>query len=344
MSSRSRALLILAAALSPSHGCGPLPAVRNELVTYSPGDSVLVKGDAGFDTTLQVHWLGTASYLIQLGQVALLTDPFFSYQDFFGRIESDPEAVHRRTHKLAKPRAIFIGHSHYDHMLDLAETIRQREWFDVPTYGSETTKNILCGYGDDFQTYCRNNFREADVDGEAHAVDASGSLKYRAYVSEHAPQIDGILLYRGEVLRPRNTPPKRASDFPVGTTYTYLFDFSSEASDNTSRFTVYFAGSASSPRHGLPAAPFSVDVAILSVSGWKNVDDYPAGFLQRLAPRHVVPSHYNNFFQEYTCQETLVPAADLDGFLRATRLATTYSEFERIILPGVDTVVHFAQR
>lgn len=331
-------------------GCtAPYPLLRQEVWSFGRSDTALTSDEAAYARTLQIRWLGTACYLIQLGDVAVLTDPFFSYHGLwetaFGTLESNPDRVRAKTADLPKPRAIFIGHSHYDHLLDLAEVIRQRDWFDVPTFGSETTKNILHGYGPDFVTYTREQFRDAQTDGAAHAITADASLSYQAVVSEHAPHVGSLLLFDGEQSEPRTSPPTRASDFPVGITYAYLFTFRGAEAE----FNVYFTGAASNFPVGMLEEPVPpIDVAIMTVPGWKNVEGYPQAFVRALRPRHIVLSHFDDFFDDAPAPRRTAPTSDLSGFLEAARGAALgdggYPEFERLVMLDVDSILHVNPR
>jgi hypothetical protein len=251
----------------------------------------------------------------------------------FGRIRSDPELVERKTGKLPTPQAIFVGHTHYDHTLDLAEMISQRRWDGVPIYGSASLENLLCGYGG----HRVSSWRGAATDGNWHTV--GPGLEYQALCSEHAPQIDGILLYAGQIGQPLKSPPRRAADFKVGDTYDYLYRLSQGAK----QFTIYFADAAATPPLGFPdVAVEHVDLAILCVPGWRNVKGYPQGIIRRLRPRHILLSHYDDFFQTDGRRTREVPTADLAAFIRVVQDCADYPEFESILVPGVDAVMQIA--
>ena len=306
------------------------------------------KGHPYFHSVLQMRWLGTSAYLIQLGDVAILTDPFFTYQPLpvvlCGEVRSDPDKVAKKLSGLAVADAMFVGHSHYDHMLDLIGTIRHTGWRDVPVYGSHTLRNIMCGYGEEVR-----NWRCARPGaGWQHVVPG---LEFMALRAEHAPHFRfgdiSLALYDGRVDECLPEPPRRAGEFKVGDTYAYLFRLSNHhveglRPDQRRSFTVYMAGAASNFPIGLPdEAERGVDVAILCVPAWRNVSGYPGRFIDWLRPRHVVLSHYDNFFQTCGCCATVVPTADLPGFMRVVRCHVDYPTFEEMHTPRVDDVMYF---
>lgn len=73
---------------------------------------------------VKVTFLGTSSLLIDDGETQLLTDGFVTRPGFiragFGKIESDVNAVRRiiDEEKISRLKAVFVVHSHYDHVLD----------------------------------------------------------------------------------------------------------------------------------------------------------------------------------------------------------------------------------
>ena len=128
---------------------GWCPVDRGNVRLLRPTDPILLQG-CNYATTLQIRWLGTASYVIQLGDVSVLVDPFASHQ---GRLrvlsviplQSNLPHLQRTFRNVPKPRAIFIAHSHWDHLMDVFPLIRLKGWKSVPLYGSVTTKYILAG-------------------------------------------------------------------------------------------------------------------------------------------------------------------------------------------------------
>jgi len=324
-------------------GCeSRFPVLDGRVMAISRSEAPLTAADPRYPTTLQIQWLGTACHLIQLGDAVIFTDPYFTHFSLlrvaFGTLASDPQLVSRKTQDLPKPQAIFVGHSHYDHILDLPESMRQRNWFDVPVLGSTTTQNVLLSYGTDIGA----SFRSVVADETAQQVPGAG-FTYRAYDSEHAPHIDGILLYPGRLEHPRSAPPTRATHFPVGDVYTFLFELTGGDVNQPARFTVFFAGAASTPPRGLPTTSVApVDVAILCVPGWRNVQGYPAEFIRQLRPRYILLTHFDDFFEESETESEVVLTADLEGFIDEAQRAAYYPEFEAILVPAVDAVMLFA--
>lgn len=298
--------------------------------------TLLLFSSSLYAAKLKVHWLGTASYLIQFGEVSLLTDPFYSQAGLLrtglGTLHSDPKIVQQVVQSIQHhpvPSAIFIGHSHYDHMLDTAALLQRAGWHHTPVYGSQTTRHILAGYG----AKIADHFVPTQADGKWHPV-AKG-LRYMAIPAEHADQLPGVFFYGGVVVQPRKTPPHKASDFKLGRTYAYLFEFT----DGHEKATVYFTGAATRAPYGFPpASVHSVDVAILCVPSWYYTADYPDAFIRRLKPHVIIPSHYNDFFQTLKTlydDRKILRVARLAQFVQRVKSLRHYPRFRRIILPNV---------
>src|ERR1051326_2225685 len=182
---KSAWLLLILCAVS---GCaGRSPVTGGMLMSFRRADTGLATNDAAFGTTLQVRWLGTACYLLQLGDRVIFTDPFLTHQSMWraglgGTIKSDPQIVSNALAGLPVPRAIFVGHSHYDHLLDAAECLKQPGWGDVPIYGSESTRNILRGFGERFT----NTWQAVVTNGSWQAV--ADGIRYQAIPATHGRQ------------------------------------------------------------------------------------------------------------------------------------------------------------
>src|SRR5262245_49940467 len=75
---------------------------------------------------VKVTFLGTATLLFDDGETQLMTDGFFTRPSLLtvgrGKLETDPKVVDAvlQKAKVDRLKALFVGHSHYDHVLDSA--------------------------------------------------------------------------------------------------------------------------------------------------------------------------------------------------------------------------------
>jgi L-ascorbate metabolism protein UlaG (beta-lactamase superfamily) len=278
---------------------------------------------------------------MQFGDKAIVTDPFLTHQSLArvwlrGTLRSNPTIVSNALAHLPVPHAIFVGHSHYDHLLDTAQCLKQPGWSAVPIYGSVSTRNLLAGYGHEFT----NSWRPAVISDIWQPV-AEG-IRYKAIFARHGRQVPLLpLLYPGKLSEPRRTPPRRASHFKVGDSYAFIFEFSNDQTTNV----VYFIGAAHRDHEGFPDPSIeNVDIAILCVPTWKLSKDYPRNIIDRIRPRHIIASHYDNFFQVNDRPTEVVPLADIDGFLHEVQKRVLYPGFESIVVPSVGSVLEFESK
>jgi L-ascorbate metabolism protein UlaG (beta-lactamase superfamily) len=310
------------------------PMAKGHALTFAPSDIALRPGSVEYESTLQLHWFGSSCYLIQLGETAILVDPYFTYQDvghvLFSALQGDATLVKNSLAGLPRPQAIFATHSHYDHLLDAAAVHRLPGCAKVPIFGSRTADNILSGYGKDIASACR----ESIADGAWH--EAARCVRYQALPANHAPQFPGVSLYTGQVAVPRETPPSRAGDFKGGDTFAYLF----EICDERARYRVYMTGAPTDAPRGLPKDyPGTVDVALLCVADWRLASDYPDACIRRLQPREIVASHFDDFLLLSGSKRAVTPFADLNRFVRHVQRITTYKGFRAVRVPDVESVV-----
>lgn len=343
------AVLVAAAfgALGGAGCAGAFPVEEGNVLTIARGDRPVVCCDERYETTLQVRWIGTACHVIQLGDAVVVTDPFVTHHGFLhsllgGTLASDEAKVHAAFEGSPAPGAVFVAHSHWDHLLDVAAALRLPGWEDTVLFGGETTGNLVAGWGEEIS----DRFRRVstDPDGFHLAWESAGGdsrVEYLAIPATHAPQFAGLLLYDGEVTEPRTTPPNSAGDFQVGETFAYVFRLTTRATSGAPvQATVFFMSSASDwPRGRPPGHTLPVDAAILCVPSWKSADGYPQRILRAVRARHVFLSHYDDFFETDPEVRSTVPLSDVQGFLRAAQEATRYRRFRRIVVPDVGALV-----
>ena len=126
--SRRRFLLGSTALL---HGCGS--ALRRFPFDQSDPPSTL--------PGLEITYYSVGCFLLRWRDTAVLTDPFWSHLSFprvaFGRTLPDPRQVDPYLPELSTVESILVGHSHYDHVLDLPH-IAPHVAPGARVYGSQT--------------------------------------------------------------------------------------------------------------------------------------------------------------------------------------------------------------
>jgi hypothetical protein len=281
-------------------GCsGP----SNNLPVYV-GGTELPADDPAFPTQLQVKYLGAGGVILKRGTDVLVTAPFFSNPSIprvaFGEIQARPDQIKRFIGPggdgLAGAKAILVGHAHYDHLMDVPY-IKIHYLPQATVYGSRTMKNTLAG---------DSSLNAADivsVESDMGTDQQPGRwwpvgprMRVMALKSEHAPIIAHLKFFEGSYDAPLVEIPKRAWGWREGQTLAYLVDFLG-ADGTTVDFRIHYQDAASTPPLGFPPPDGRrVDLAIVCMPGFDQVDGYPKGIIDRLNPRFVVIIHWEDFF------------------------------------------------
>ncbi len=264
-------------------------------------------------------YLGAGGWLIRVGDVSLLTAPFFSNPGLvevgIGRLATDTAAVDRFLPPVEDVPAILVGHAHYDHLMDVPYVARTKAPA-ARVYGSTTAVNLLRGD------------RELDPERLVGVTDAElgtheapgrwfetddGRLRFMPLRSEHAPHLLGIRLFHGEEAAPRRTLPARATDWLDGPTLAWLIDFMGP--DGEILLRVHYQDAASRPPLGFPPPDGrEVDVVILCVAGSEEARGYPEALLEVVEPQLALLGHWEDFFRPLSAPVRPVPGTDVGAF------------------------------
>ncbi len=312
---------------------------------FRRSDHALQANASRFESTLQLYWFGSGCHLIQLGDARVLTDPFVTNEFNLTSLASDPERVAKTLARIPVPDVVLINHSHHDHILDAYAAMSQESWQkrQVPLYGGQSSKNLIAGWDDD------------EVNRRCHAIEDGGGfvvkrttpqgyqIKITAYPTKHSPHLNcGYTLADGLIRRPRESIPRNLFDFQAGEVFNYLI----ELRRGRISFNVFYLGSPYDLRkmnNSVPPADSSIDVAVMLAPSAENVRGYPQEHLERLRPKHIVLSHFNNFFREDPDEQLSLFGIDLIQMPKLVRsmqsvFARTeiaYQRFERMHVPAL---------
>ena len=316
---RPMGLVLVLAAMA---GCGPvITRTRVEL----PRGAVSPAG-----RYVEMHYLGNGGWVFRRGADVVATAPFVTNPSglgvyFFGT--SDVERVRQRVPEMSDVRIMLIGHSHYDHAMDLPAVLRERAP-NARLYGSTTVGHLFAKALDP------PRLEVVDEPGEAAVGDVPGRwfpdenapVRFMPLTSNHAPHLCGAKLVSSEKLtEDLPAPPSIPACWPEGETLAYLIDFLRP--DGSVEFRIYYQDAAASPgMGGIPELPKSnqapVDVAILCVAGFAEVDDSPGWIVRNLQPRTILGGHWEDFFLFPSDDAPRVaPGTSLDGFITGAQAA-----------------------
>jgi ribonuclease BN (tRNA processing enzyme) len=313
--------------------------------------AVLTSCDGTCRERMNITFLGVSGFLIEWQGRALLSGPLFSrfsLQDVLDNVRApvDKKFIARVLSRpplrdaMARVDGIIIGHSHYDHLMDVpwvAEHYATR----ATIYGPPTMGHLLAG---DTLLRPRRHATMTNGDGESrrdrvvviggdsvgdaeregtwiavHAEDettaAAPHFRVMALRSEHAPNFSLGHIFRftfapGTAAEDRATLPRRIQEWKLGESYAYLIDLLRPNGEVA--FRIYYMDAVARPPLGFPprslvAAGPGVTVALLCAGNFEQVHQYPDSLIRQIAPKQVLLGHWEDFFQPQGGKQHIVP-------------------------------------
>jgi L-ascorbate metabolism protein UlaG (beta-lactamase superfamily) len=264
---------------------------------------------------VEVRTLGSGGALIRWRGESLLLGASFSnpgpLRAYVWRGRANDAAIDGALHGAGNIRAVFAGHSHYDHIGDLPAVAAR--FPDAKIYLNSSGVNIVAG---EHLENVQKPIRGGDT------IPVGSAFRVRAIASGHAPQLcrwSGFpCTYAPHGVEKKRTAPmnrQRLRTMRGGDALAFDIELLGERGET--RFRIYYNDSAASSPLGQTTGPF--DLAILTMAQWRWVRDYPRDLLLTLQPRHVLVSHWDYFFRAATENSKFVPRLHADGFLRIVK-------------------------
>jgi hypothetical protein len=317
----SIAILLAAAGCVPIYG----PALPE------PGRAVGC--EEGCADSVGVTFLGVGGFLVRHRGQAVLMAPHFSKPGGHRvalnlRALPDTAKVNREMERLLpdslrrQVRAILVGHSHYDHLMDvphIAKTFFRADSPRVRIYGNDAMIATLW-----YDTWLRGRMMGMEGRMGTHlrpglwTAPEGSRIRFMALRSEHAPHLFGKSFIPRRATPPRTTPPERPWEWQEGQTLAFLVDFLDD--DGRVLFRLHYQDSASNPPLGfIPPLPESerapLDVALLTGASFHQVSAYPDSLLSAARPRQVVLGHTDDFVFSRLSAVPGTPLRTLNGKL-----------------------------
>src|SRR5207237_4360843 len=245
------------------------------------------------DVPYSVRYLGSGGVYIKWKDDGLLVGPYFSHSGGvvaaqFGHGHFDDARIDSGMSGITNVRAILFGHSHFDHFGDVPRIADKVP--AVPSYANASGVKLLGGYP-------KTQSRAVSVEGKP-SIDVPGAaIRIIPIKWDHAPQLCRWNHWPCTYAIGEAEPQTKAWEkVPLralrnGQTYAYEIDLMN-GSEVAHR--IYYNDAAAAEQPGVPDGPF--DLAIICVASYDLVSGYPESLLARLKPRHVLISHYEDFF------------------------------------------------
>lgn len=306
-------LLFLPMALLFLASCGSV--IRQEFLDNGTRDFDFMDPDCGSRVVavprdaVEVRYLGSGGVYIRWGGEAILVGPYFSrpglVRPLLGDVVFDEARIAEGMAGLGEVRAILAGHSHFDHIGDVPFVVRKYAP-KARVYVNDAGVQALAAYTDiDTVPYEKNH---------DSWIQAGSAIRFMPVPSDHAPQLCGwhrwpCTYADGPIQKPlKEWKGTKLRALHGGNTFAFVIDLLGERDDDV-RYRIYYNDSASSPGKGIPQLHdgYPFDLAILCMASFHFVKDYPEALLGALAPRHVLVSHYDDFFAKQSGRWSFAP-------------------------------------
>ncbi|HVG11317.1 MAG TPA: MBL fold metallo-hydrolase [Thermoanaerobaculia bacterium] len=295
-----RALAVLTLALTCA-GCGHV--IQGEFAPNHPGrtydfakqECARQRPAGAGPEEVFIRYLGAGGLYLEWRGTPVLFGPFFSNPSFprayFGRLAANQVRIEGglKGMDLGGVEAIFVGHAHYDHLADVPFIVENLSP-NAQVYVNQTGANMLAEV-----KAVKGKVRVLEHEPKVEV----GRIRVRPVKSRHAPLFWGVNWARGEVNDPweEDWTRRRFRQLKGGTAFAFVIDLLDDL--GAVRYRIYYQDSASPEGEGVPAFADAFepgyDLAILCMASFKYVKNHPGGILDRLHPRHVMVTHYENF-------------------------------------------------
>jgi L-ascorbate metabolism protein UlaG (beta-lactamase superfamily) len=302
---------------APNHPGAPFDFEHPSCV---PAPEPTVGGDE-----VELRYLGAAGLYLRWGEDSILLGPYFSNPSLarvlLGRWGMDRAAIDRGLAgvPVAAVEAIFAGHSHCDHIGDLPAILGMADHARV--FVNRSGVHALAPYAAGRSAALEDHTNDwvwiTRKDGERRPI------RFFAVPSGHAPQVDHYLWAKGEVQEDWRQPwtGRRFHELKAGQTFALVIDLMS-SDFKTVRYRIYYQDAANPQGIGEPP-PFAdghpYDLAVLCIASYDKAPGQPTAVLRKLRPRHVLVTHYDDFFRPQNRQVRfvgLLTDAKVERYLR----------------------------
>jgi L-ascorbate metabolism protein UlaG (beta-lactamase superfamily) len=255
------------------------------------------------ESNLSINWFGTASTLIDDGTNAVLIDPFVSreavgpFSLLFGKgLMVDDAEVSSWTGRLPneRVRSIFVGHAHFDHVLDVAAFANK---INADVWGSASSGRVVRAHG-------FANPRKIEVMRPVHVGEG---FMVTAIPGVHGKPPFGIDLFQSDVAKEFSVP-SAARAYGLGEIYTFLVQ--------AGGFRILHVGSAGAKDGSLEG--IEADILMLAIFGRGDTEKFLKKTVGQICPQVVIPIHYDWIFSSLEKPMKVARQAKLQEFINET--------------------------
>lgn len=256
-----------------------LPSPPPDALAFKPG-------------AVRAVFLGVSSFGVSDGDKTLLFDGFFSRPSkmrvAFGRLREDESRINSALALMferlqVKPglSAVFVTHSHYDHLLDSPYIALK---YKALLFGSSSTVNFARGQGVPTSTV---------FDLKQGQVENVGNFHIRAIPTRHAPTG-----FTGGVISKPVELPVHALEMKEGTSYTYMISYGSDRKPLACLQST--AGFIKGQSDGVECPVVFLGVGGLGKLSSNYMDEYWSELVEKTHAKQVYLIHWDDFTEPLT--------------------------------------------
>lgn len=242
---------------------------------------------------LELEWLGTAGFRLTYQGQHLLIDPYLTrlpLGDLLRRRVVPADAA--RLAAVPDPLAILVGHTHFDHALDVP-ALAQRS--GCKTYGSASLARLMALHGQ----------AEQAVTVEPHRTYQLGPFAVTFIPSKHSKLAGGLWIpYSGEITCD-HVDELTPQAYKCGQVWAIHIEVAG--------ISLYHQGSCDLDEPALRHK--HIDVLLCGISGRRFTARYVERLLRALEPRLIVPHHFDDFFRPLDAPMAMSLNVNLAGFV-----------------------------
>ncbi|MFH1132040.1 MAG: MBL fold metallo-hydrolase [Pseudomonadota bacterium] len=265
------------------------------MLKKKPEDFFVSSNEDKISSALRIKWFGTAGYELSYEDCTILIDPYVTRVSFwkFLRKPLDPD-LKRIAQEIKTANAIFVSHSHFDHVLDVPSVAKTT---GAKVYGSQSTANFLkLSSVPDEQIVCCEGRKNFEI----------GPFNVTLIPSRHSVfRRGGRELLPGHI-SPSSTLPMRARDYMCGDVFGFKI--------RVRNYTIGYLGSANLIDEEIAGG--KVDMAIVCIAGRHTTKHFVERLMKGLKPETVMPTHYDNFFKPAKGATSLLPFVRFGRFVK----------------------------
>lgn len=248
-------------------------------------------GDASLGVT--VTWTGVAGFVLERAGTRIAFDPFVSRPGMWATVARRPRVDEAEVaRRFAGLDAVFVGHAHYDHAMDLPAVARVSPAARI--VGGAVVGELVRRLDVEPRRF------ELATDG---ARFRAGPFTVQALASRHGHV--PFVRHFDRVELPATGVPKTPFRYPRGEVFAWRVEVGERA--------IHVHGSAGIDEHVL-ARQAPADVLVACLAARRGTPRYLDRLAARLTPRVLVPCHHDDFFRPLSEPARPVRTLDWAGF------------------------------